>query len=254
MPYSRQPVFRSAFLDWQQIRLHTPECAWSEAYRVVAPRLVVPLSGSVECRLAGPAFTCDPLSGVWLTPEQNYRLKQPWRDQQSWVLIFDAEPVSSRAVTIGLAGQVALRRLRAAWAAGRIDTLAMEEKLIALWYQTVLPQSSSAPAPHRAVERAKDYLASAPGRRDSVAEIAREAGSSPFHLARLFRRHTGTSLHGYRNRLRMANALDRLSAGEDDLSALAHDLGYASHSHFSQAFRRAFATSPHQMRRNLIAA
>jgi AraC family transcriptional regulator len=253
MPYLRQPIFRSSFLDWQQIQLSTQEIAWSDEYRVEAPRLVVPLAGSVECRLSGPAFTCDPLHGLWLTPEQGYRLKQPSRGQRSWVLSFEAEPISSCAIPIGLAGQAALRRMRAAWSARRMDALALEENLIALWQQTAAPLRDRALRPHRAVERAKDYLASAPGRRESVADIARAAGSSPFHLARLFSTHTGIGLHGYRNRLRMASALDRMSRGEDDLSRLALDLGFSSHSHFSQAFHRAFGATPRQMRRNLIA-
>ena len=51
----------------------------------------------------------------------------------------------------------------------------------------------------------------------------------------------------------MTQALARLNEGETDISRLAADLGYASHSHFSSVFRRTFGTPPNQMRRNLTA-
>jgi AraC-like DNA-binding protein len=46
----------------------------------------------------------------------------------------------------------------------------------------------------------------------------------------------GLPLYRYQLRLRLARALDLL-ARYDDLSALAHDLGFSSHSHFTAAFR-----------------
>jgi len=68
-----------------------------------------------------------------------------------------------------------------------------------------------------------------------------------FHLCRVFRTATGTSLHAYRSQLRLREALGRVPDAAD-LTALALDLGYASHSHFTQAFRRAFGTTPREWR------
>jgi AraC-like DNA-binding protein len=72
---------------------------------------------------------------------------------------------------------------------------------------------------------------------------------SPYHLARLFRREVGVPIHQYVNRLRLAAALERLADGVADPTELALDLGYSSHSHFSDYFRRAFGTSPSAFRR-----
>jgi AraC-like DNA-binding protein len=80
-------------------------------------------------------------------------------------------------------------------------------------------------------------------------DIARAVHSSTFHLARVFRRETGLAIHQYRNRLRLRAALERLVEQETDLTALALDLGFASHSHFSDAFRRAFSVAPSECRR-----
>lgn len=78
--------------------------------------------------------------------------------------------------------------------------------------------------------------------------LARATQVSPFHLARTFRASTGYSLHRYRDELRLRSSLDMLSASRDDLTSIALDLGYASHSHFSEAFRRAFGVTPSSYR------
>jgi AraC family transcriptional regulator len=80
-------------------------------------------------------------------------------------------------------------------------------------------------------------------------EIARAVHISMFHLARIFRRETGLAIHQYRNRLRLRAALERLVEQETDLTALALGLGFGSHSHFSDAFRRAFGVAPSEFRR-----
>jgi AraC-like DNA-binding protein len=59
----------------------------------------------------------------------------------------------------------------------------------------------------------------------------------------VFQQVEGIPLYRYHLRLRLARALD-LIAGYDDLSALAVDLGFSSHSHFSAAFRQSYGHSP----------
>ena len=73
-----------------------------------------------------------------------------------------------------------------------------------------------------------------------------------FHLCRSFRRATGLTLHAYRDEVRLRLALERLQHGERDLSRLALDLGYSSHSHFTAAFRHTFDMPPSTARKLLI--
>jgi AraC-like DNA-binding protein len=47
--------------------------------------------------------------------------------------------------------------------------------------------------------------------------------------------------------LRLARALDLLE-GDVDLSSLAQDLGFSSHSHFAAAFRQAYGRTPSEFR------
>jgi AraC-like DNA-binding protein len=71
---------------------------------------------------------------------------------------------------------------------------------------------------------------------------------SPFHLARVFHERAGVPVHRYLTRLRLRAALDRLMGGADDLTALALDLGFSSHSHFTDAFRTEFGRPPSAVR------
>lgn len=101
------------------------------------------------------------------------------------------------------------------------------------------------------VERTKEALAIQPGKTWSLAALAREVNSSPYHLTRVFREHVGLPVHGYLLRLRFAIALERIEAGESNLSTIALALGFSSHSHFTTAFRRAFGAAPTVVARQL---
>ena len=136
-----------------------------------------------------------------------------------------------------------------------VPGLALEEALLALLHGALGDGAVKAGTGlHRAVERARECLAAQPQDNASLAQIATLACCSPFHLARAFRRYTGTSLHAYRTRLRMVSALQRIEQGERQFAALAVELGYSSHSHFSATFARHFGCSPRQLRTNLTAS
>jgi AraC family transcriptional regulator len=100
-------------------------------------------------------------------------------------------------------------------------------------------------------EAAKAYLSGRIADRPTLDEVAWALATFPFHLARIFQRRTGVSLHRYLTLLRLRAALDRLADGDDDLTALALDLGFSSHSHFADAFKREFGRSPSDARRDL---
>jgi len=82
----------------------------------------------------------------------------------------------------------------------------------------------------------------------TLEDVARAVGCSPYHLCRVFRRATASSLHEYRSQLRLRRAVDLIEQGADDFSRLALELGYSSHSHFTHAYRRAFGAPPRALR------
>jgi AraC-like DNA-binding protein len=103
---------------------------------------------------------------------------------------------------------------------------------------------------HELVERTKAVLTERALARDSLETIARRVHASEFHLARVFRERTGFTLHGYRTHLRLRLALERLYS-EVDLATIAGELGFNSHSHFTDAFRGVFGVPPSEARRDL---
>jgi len=85
----------------------------------------------------------------------------------------------------------------------------------------------------------------------ALSDIANRVHASPFHLSRIFRRLVGLPIHRYLNRLRLQAALGRLADGAENLTALALDLGYAGHSHLTDAFKREFHIPPSRFRDGL---
>jgi AraC-like DNA-binding protein len=104
-------------------------------------------------------------------------------------------------------------------------------------------------AAHREiVDQTKELLAARFRERLTMGEIAEAIGVSRFHLSRVFRSSTGFSLHSYRNQLRLRAALERIADPETRLPALASELGFSGHSHFTAAFRETFGVAPSELR------
>ncbi len=99
------------------------------------------------------------------------------------------------------------------------------------------------------VDDAKAHMALNFNRPLSLSDIGAAVGSSRFHLARVFRRTTGTSLHRYLTSLRLRAALNRMTDSSEGLADIAVAVGFSSHSHLTQAFRQAFGTTPSRYRR-----
>jgi AraC-like DNA-binding protein len=78
--------------------------------------------------------------------------------------------------------------------------------------------------------------------------IACEVHCSPFHLSRLFRRATGVTLYRTVVQMRLREGLERLLDQPEHVSTIALAVGFASHSHFTDAFRSEFGCSPSQAR------
>jgi len=99
-------------------------------------------------------------------------------------------------------------------------------------------------------DRTKLVLSSDLTRRWTLSEIAAAVGVSPVYLTQVFQQVEGLPLYRYQLRLRLARALDLLG-DYDDLTALALDLGFSSHSHFTATFRQVYSCTPADFRRSL---
>src|SRR6266702_542927 len=106
----------------------------------------------------------------------------------------------------------------------------------------------------RALERVKEAVALAPSRKWNVAKLADIANLSPFHLCHVFRDSVGTSIYDYVLHERLAQTLDAVLDCGGDLTVIALDAGFASHSHFTARFRSFFGCTPAALRRVATAA
>lgn len=150
----------------------------------------------------------------------------------------DADPLEVEEESLRLVDRI-LRRCKDAGRVGETFSSTVGSRRI---------RATTIRAHEHAVLEAQRFLAANASVPRSLAEIGSAVGTSPFHLARLFRARTGLSLHRYRDQLRLRMALDRLADDDPDLATIALDLGFSSHSHFDDRFRRAFNRSPSTIR------
>jgi AraC-like DNA-binding protein len=129
-------------------------------------------------------------------------------------------------------------------------TFAILQQALAYTYQNKQPYTSkSSHQPHDdLVHDVKALLASRFRETVTLQEIATAVYSSPYHLSRIFRKTTGFTIHNYLDQLRLRTALGYVAQSDVSLTDLGLELGYSSHSHFTQAFRRTFGTVPSAFR------
>jgi AraC-like DNA-binding protein len=147
---------------------------------------------------------------------------------------------------------------RLVWSLGRADVIppiAVEDAVLSIVGGTLSAAGDRAAYPPRTVPsqaamvaRVQEMLNERVHDNVTLHELAREVGASPYHLSRTFNRLTGLSIRTYVKRLRIRAAIDRLLAGERSLTTLAHDLGFADHSHLTRSLRRELGLTPREMR------
>jgi AraC-like DNA-binding protein len=82
----------------------------------------------------------------------------------------------------------------------------------------------------------------------AIAEIAASLGVSHAHLTRQFKRDYGLTPIDYRHRLRVSDAMGRLSQGNEILD-VGYDVGFNDTKRFYEDFRKVTGTSPGKCRR-----
>ena len=245
-----------------------------------APSLAFPLRGVfVKHHARRSRVVADVCHGVFFNANEPYRVSHPVDGGDECLVI---EP-SSETLREVLAAQdpaaqrndptfgrthvslspaaIALRK----WFRHRLDRgtatpLEADETALQLLGAAVRDAAASNPIAearrsraHDVVEATKIALAGRPEERWHLSALAQRVYSSPFHLARTFRRHVGMPLHRYHSLARLAAALDHVIDTSRDLSTIGADLGFASHSHLTAAFRSAFGCTPSTLRRNASA-
>ena len=80
-------------------------------------------------------------------------------------------------------------------------------------------------------------------------EMAAQAGVTPSHFCRIFKKANGVSPHQYVIKARLGRAQELLSHSDSPLALIADSLGFTSQSHFTRAFRQFTGRTPSEFRR-----
>jgi AraC-like DNA-binding protein len=104
-------------------------------------------------------------------------------------------------------------------------------------------------AVHPAVGRARRLLDERYAEPWTVPALARDVGLSTAHLAELFAREVGVPPYRYLVERRVERAAELLGSTDLPITAIAHELGFASSSHFSRVFRELSRVTPRAYRR-----
>lgn len=238
---------------------------------VARTHLVFPYRGIYVHRVGRLDHVAEANQAVFINADEPYRVSHPVDGGDATVSIgvdpatlLELIPIDHRhprgrpsfnrfGLGIGTHTQALAAELRHRLARNAIDHLEAETLTLKLIRQT-LDDNGSHVARHgterskRIADRAKLVLLSDLSRRWTLKDIAADIGISPVYLTDVFRRAEGVPLYRYHLRLRLARALSLL-ADYDDLTTLALDLGFTSHSHFSAVFKQTYKQTPSEFQR-----
>jgi AraC family transcriptional regulator len=232
-------------------------------------QVALPYRGLFVWHVGGDEVAGDANQALFVTGGERYRMSHPVAGGYAELILTPAEAIVAELAhgSGGALGAHALFRRRSRhvnpslqslrarflfWALGGAneDALAAEELVLALLRSALdddAPRHTPGRSTQKLVVRTKAYLEAELGNPIRLPDIGSAVGASPVYLTQVFRAVEGIPLHKYLTQLRLARALVELPK-VDDLTELAMDLGFSSHSHFSAHFHRAFGTTPSQFR------
>jgi transcriptional regulator GlxA family with amidase domain len=94
----------------------------------------------------------------------------------------------------------------------------------------------------------REYIVASLGERILVADLAHQVGLSPNHFAASFTEHTGRPPHRFVLHIRLEHAAALLRQSTLTIAQIAHDCGFSSQQHLSNAFRRHMDITPRRYR------
>lgn len=278
MPVVRRTLFESELLRVGHVVARPSSAERSEVERQSLNVVVLPLAG-VFAKHDGPRqhVIATPNHAVFIAAGAPYRISYPagigdrcltlWfsgtalaRALPQAILRdgFDLSAFESHAL---LAPEVMLARslLWRRFVRGEWDPLEVEELSMGLLASALRAARKESRGRSRAgsdrrlrhVACVKEAIALHPERKWTLGELADLACVSACHLAHTFREEVGTSVYRYVVRSRLASALDAVLDDDTDLSTIALDAGFASHSHFTARFRALFGLAPVELRQGL---
>jgi len=87
------------------------------------------------------------------------------------------------------------------------------------------------------IDMIKEHIVNTSGKSLTIDKLARIAGYSKFHFLRLFKQHSGKSIHEFINTVRVSKVKNMLTSGYSK-KEIAEELGFSCASSFSYWFRK----------------
>ncbi len=257
------PEFTVAAVDCRD-----DHCGWSTEQPREDVRLVLVRHGAFRRRVRGVCADLDRTVGYLGMPGEEEHFAHPaggdrctsinltpalWR-----TLAGDAPRPARSSLYVDGRLDLAHRQLLAATRAADTDYAAAEglvglvAEVVRQVMATTTPDNDRAGGGDRAlVAHARGLIGDGHPAAAGLVPLAALLGVSPYRLSRAFTRELGVSLTRYRNRVRVAHALDRLETGEPHLAVLAADLGFADQAHLCRTVREHLGHTPTALRRLL---
>jgi AraC-like DNA-binding protein len=267
----------ACLLDSRTVTVRNVECRGTCRHRSTEEcashtHFVFPYRGLYLRHVGDDLAVADANHVLFFNEAQGYRVSHPLTGGDSSLVLSVANPLlaelmppslvargsplafNQQHLRIDARAQALVMLLKHSLRQRAIEPLEAEGLALTLVARAIGPRTTrspgATPARRRLVDRIKVLLSSDLSRRWSLAEIAAETRGSPVYLTQVFQQVEGLPLYRYHLRLRLARALD-LIPERADLSGLAQDLGFSSHSHFSAAFRQAYGMTPAEYRGNV---
>jgi len=112
----------------------------------------------------------------------------------------------------------------------------------------------SALHPPRWLQQARDLLHARFTEHLTLAEVARNVGVHPVHLAQTFHKSFRRTIGDYVRQLRIEYACHELAASETPIVEIALAAGFCDQSHFTRTFKRCIGVAPSQYRESMRGA
>jgi AraC-like DNA-binding protein len=281
--FEHEFLFESPLLRVVDIRWRPVDGVATEWFQSPTPEITVQRRGMFLKRQSGRDVACDPGTLAFFNANEPYRMRHPVKvpcactallpaaevlesivsearmqlgSREDELLCVESGPCADHVAALHGALYAAVRRDQPT------DPLAIEETGLRLVRQAVHdalhfngrarrrgPVRLATERSHAStVDAVRELLSTRFRDRLTLGEIARAVHCAPTHLCEIFKRHTGTTIHRYLTRLRLAAALETIADATMPLSQLAVDLGFSSHSHVTTSFRREFGVQPSRLR------
>ena len=236
----------------------SPVCGEETEYRLVLPYL-----GMFRYEVRNSGWLLDSNSCLWTAPGWRFALEHPVEGVGHAAIVVTPARELLKEICLPAPGARGFARLvgrrgapmRLQYMVHQLlhssslaaDPIAAAELIVQLIETVVAEPLNHTARCSKIVHRAKEVLHERSCERLSLGDLAQEVGVSPVYLTQQFTKIEGMPLYRYALQLRLSRSLVELPY-RDDITGLALDLGFSSHSHFTSVFRRIFGITPSEFR------